>query len=81
VLRGTGDVRFVAVVGIIAAWAFTPPLTYLLGVRLGFGVYGAWVGITFEVLLATALLWRRLSGGAWQLIDRAPESVPLPASA
>jgi MATE family multidrug resistance protein len=67
VLRGTGDVRFVATVGILAAWCCTPPMTYLLGYYLGYGVYGAWVGLSGEVAIATVVFWRRLSGGKWQL--------------
>lgn len=60
VLRGAGDVRFVALVGVVAAWVFTPTLTYALGYRLGWGVYGAWAGVSLEVVIATAVLWRRL---------------------
>ncbi len=44
VLRGTGDVRTPAVVGALAAWAATPPLTWLLGFRLGLGAIGGWLG-------------------------------------
>lgn len=73
VLRGTGDVRFVAVVGILAAWCCTPPLTYVLGYYLGYGVYGAWVGLSGEVAIATWVLWRRLNGRKWQLV--APSEV------
>jgi MATE family multidrug resistance protein len=79
VLRGTGDVRFVAVVGILAAWCCTPPMTYLLGYHLGYGVYGAWVGLSGEVAIATFVFWRRLGGTKWQLAlpeEPAPMSSP-----
>lgn len=59
-LRGAGDVRFVAVAGIVSAWICTPPMAYILGHVMGYGVYGAWVGLSAEVLLVTALLWHRL---------------------
>lgn len=59
-LRGAGDVKFVAVAGILTAWVCTPPMAYILGHRLGYGVYGAWVGLCAEVLIATVVLWRRL---------------------
>ena len=65
VLRGTGDVRFVAFVGIVVAWVCTPPLTYVLGYWLGWGAYGAWIGLSGEVTLATLVLWRRLNGSGW----------------
>jgi MATE family multidrug resistance protein len=59
-LRGAGDVRFVAIAGILSAWVCTPPITYWLGRRMGYGVYGAWVGLSLEVLVVTVILWRRL---------------------
>lgn len=62
-LRGAGDVRFVAIAGILTAWVFTPPLTWWLGTRLGWGVYGAWAGLSAELLVVTGLLWNRLLGG------------------
>lgn len=59
-LRGAGDVRFVAIAGILSAWVCTPPMAYILGKQLGYGVYGAWVGLCAEVLIATVVFWRRL---------------------
>lgn len=59
-LRGAGDVRFVAVAGILSAWICTPPMAYILGQVMGYGVYGAWVGLSAEVLVVTVLLWLRL---------------------
>src|SRR5262249_51061440 len=37
VLRGASDVRYAAVVGVVSSWAFTPPLMWILGYRLGLG--------------------------------------------
>jgi MATE family multidrug resistance protein len=66
VLRGTGDVRFAAVVGIASAWCMTPPLTWLLGYHLEMGVSGAWLGLCAEILLGAAILWWRLVRGGWR---------------
>jgi multidrug resistance protein, MATE family len=68
-LRGAGDVRFVAIAGILSAWVCTPPMTYWLGHRLGYGVYGAWLGLSLEVLLVTLILW-------WRLVKTAARLVP-----
>jgi len=84
VLRGTGDVRFVATVGIVVAWVCTPPLTYLLGYWLRWGAYGAWIGLSGEVALATIVLWRRLSGSGWSKVELStmqPALSPAPKSA
>jgi len=66
VLRGVGDVRFAAVVGVVTAWMMTPPLTWLLGRHLGLGAVGGWLGLCGESVLGAALLWRRLVGGGWR---------------
>jgi MATE family multidrug resistance protein len=65
VLRGTGDVRFPAIVGIACAWCMTPPLTWLLGFQLGMGVRGAWLGLCGEIALGAAIVWWRLMRGGW----------------
>lgn len=67
VLRGTGDVMFAAVVGIVSAWCMTPPLTWPLGYHLGLGVQGAWPGLCAEIGLGTAILWWRLVRGGWRM--------------
>lgn len=66
VLRGTGDVRYAAVVGIVSAWLFTPPLTWLLGIHLGLGVVGGWLGLALEILAGAVLYWRRVYRGGWR---------------
>jgi MATE family multidrug resistance protein len=64
-LRGTGDVKWPAWIGIVTAWGLTPPLTWLLGWRLGLGAAGGWLGLCAEVVLGAVLLWWRLERGAW----------------
>jgi multidrug resistance protein, MATE family len=66
VLRGTGDVRFAAMVGIASAWGMTPPLTWLLGYHFGLGVRGGWLGLCAEIAVGAAVLWWRLWRGGWR---------------
>jgi MATE family multidrug resistance protein len=66
VLRGAGDVRVPAAIGVATSWLATPPLAWVLGMGLGWGAAGGWLGLTLEIGLASWLLWRRLLGGAWQ---------------
>ncbi len=66
VLRGAGDVRVPAIVGVLTSWAATPPLTLALGYGLGWGALGGWVGLTVEIIVATAILWWRLERGHWR---------------
>jgi MATE family multidrug resistance protein len=66
VLRGTGDVRVPAIVGVVTTWAMTPPLTWLLGMRFGLGAVGGWTGLLADTLLGAGILWWRLGRGAWR---------------
>ena len=65
VLRGVGDVRFPAVVGIATAWVCTPPLAWLLGHQLGWGALGGWIGLSLEIVLAAAIFAHRLASLGW----------------
>ena len=75
ILRGVGDVRFAAIVGVVTAWVMTPPLTWLLGWHFGLGAYGGWVGLSAETIIGAALLWRRLRYGHWRVAAAAARSL------
>lgn len=66
VLRGTGDVRYPALIAVGIAWLSTPPLAWWLGVRLGFGALGGWLGLCAEIIIGSSLLWWRLERRSWQ---------------
>jgi MATE family multidrug resistance protein len=66
ILRGVGDVRFAAVVGVVTAWLMTPPLAWLLGWRAGLGAFGGWLGLCGECIIGALVLWNRLQRGKWQ---------------
>lgn len=65
VLRGTGDVRFVAVTAVAVAWCCTPTLAFYLGVVRGYGAIGGWLGLSAEIFIGGAILWTRLLRGGW----------------
>jgi MATE family multidrug resistance protein len=66
ILRGVGDVRFAAVIGVVTAWVLTPPLTWALGFRLGMGAFGGWLGLCAETIVGAFVLWHRLRAGHWR---------------
>ena len=66
VLRGASDIRFAAVVGITTSWLTTPPLTWILGMHLGLGVVGGWIGLAFEIVVGAILFWLRVWRGGWR---------------
>jgi len=66
VLRGASDVRYAAVVGIATSWLTTPPLTWLLGLHMGWGVVGGWIGLAFEIFVGASVFWLRVYRGGWR---------------
>ncbi|MBK7582772.1 MAG: MATE family efflux transporter [Myxococcales bacterium] len=66
VLRGTGDVRYPAVIAVLIAWVSTPPLAWWLGIHLGWGAVGGWLGLAAEIVVGSSLLWWRLERGGWR---------------
>lgn len=66
VLRGAGDVRVPALIATSAGWLLIPPLTVLLGVRLGYGALGGWLALTAETTAIAVLLSLRLKTGRWR---------------
>jgi MATE family multidrug resistance protein len=66
VLRGASDVRYAAVVGIATSWLTTPPLTWALGVGLGLGAVGGWIGLAVEIVVGASLFWLRVVRAGWR---------------
>lgn len=66
VLRGASDVRYAAVVGMATSWLTTPPLAYGLGVVLGLGAVGGWIGLAVEIVVGALLFWLRVWRGGWR---------------
>jgi MATE family multidrug resistance protein len=67
VLRGAGDVVYPAMVGVLTSWLLTPPMAYIVGLHLGWGAAGGWLGLTAEIFIGAAILWRRISRGDWMV--------------
>lgn len=66
VLRGTGDVKRPAIIGICTAWLCVPPLTWLFGFHLHMGATGGWIGLCVEICVGATLFWARLLGNRWR---------------
>ena len=77
-LRGTGDVRYPAVVGTIAAWGLTPPAMWLLGYHAGLGAVGGWIGMSAEIFVTCAVFWIRLERGGWHAAAAGARSLIAP---
>jgi multidrug resistance protein, MATE family len=64
-LRGAGDVRYAAVIGVVTSWVCTPTLAWLLGHSLRLGAFGGWLGLCLEIIVAAIAFWIRLERRGW----------------
>jgi MATE family multidrug resistance protein len=74
VLRGTGDVRFAARIGIVVAWVSTPTLAWGLGRGLRLGAWGGWLGLLIQILVSAAIFVWRVERRGWVPAARAARS-------
>jgi len=65
-LRGAGDTRFTLVSTAVGVWGVRLTLAYILVVRLGLGLTGAWIGMTTDMFVRAFLVYWRFSTGKWK---------------
>ena len=75
---GAGDTKFSMQMSVGAAWLVKLPVGYLLGITLGFGAAGTWLGLTLEILVIAIISLFRARGSAWQLLLHVPEARTFP---
>ncbi len=68
-LRGAGDTRFVLISTGVGIWGVRLVIAYILGVVLGWGLPGAWLGMAADQCLRAALTSRRFLSGKWKMIN------------
>jgi MATE family multidrug resistance protein len=74
-LRGIGDTRTAMVANLVGHWFIGLPFGYVLGLRLGWGVTGIWMGLCLGLICVAVWLtavWHRRAGelGAQQPDER-----------
>ena len=68
-LRGAGDTRFVAVVSLISVTFVRPLSSWLFCYPIGWGLIGAWVGLTLDQLARFLLSRYRFGSDKWTNIQ------------
>lgn len=68
-LRGAGDTRYPMVITGLGIWLLRVPLSYLLGLVLGWGLLGAWGAMALDMTVRGALFYWRFRGGRWKSIQ------------
>ncbi len=65
-LNGTGDTRFTMIASVAGAWLIMVPAAWVFGVFMELGAVGAWLGLTLEIVVLSAVLLHRFHSGAWE---------------
>ena len=65
-LRATGDTVYPFVVGIIFQWTVAVGVSYVIGIPLGYGLVGMWIGFALDENTRGVILVRRWRSGKWR---------------
>ena len=65
-LRATGDVVYPFVIGVIFQWSVAVGVSYVIGISLGFGLVGMWIGFALDENIRGVILMRRWRSGKWR---------------
>ena len=65
-LRATGDTVYPFVVGVIFQWSVAVGLSYVIGIPLGYGLVGMWIGFALDENIRGVILVRRWRSGKWK---------------
>jgi Na+-driven multidrug efflux pump len=64
-LRAARDVRYCMILSIVSMWVFRIGFSYILGVRMGMGVFGVWIAMTIDWLVRGICFLARFRQGKW----------------
>ena len=67
-LRGVGDTTWSFLITTLASFGLRLPAAWLLGVYMGLGLKGVWLGLSGEIVIRAVLFSARLYHGGWKRI-------------
>ncbi|TVY08133.1 MATE family efflux transporter [Paenibacillus cremeus] len=65
-LRAAGDARFIVFTGLAVIWGMCVPLTYFMGIHLGYGLVGMWCVFILDEWVRGIILFYRWRSRAWE---------------
>ncbi|PXW88295.1 putative MATE family efflux protein [Streptohalobacillus salinus] len=77
-LRASGDARFPVLIGMLIMWGVAIPMSYLLGIQLGYGLAGVWVAMLMDEWIRAGIMWWRWRSKRWMgksLVDRGQDII------
>lgn len=67
-LRGAGDTRWTLIITLVGFWGLRVLTAYLFALRLGMGLYGAWLAMALDMAGRCTLSYLRFRAGRWKHI-------------
>ena len=64
-LRAANDVRYTSAVAVASMWIFRVGFSYILGLRLGWGVVGVWSAMVLDWIVRAGFYIARFARGKW----------------
>ena len=68
-LRGAGDTKWTLYITMAGVWGVRVVAAYLLAIRLGMGLNGAWIGMALDMIARAILVNLRFRAGHWTKIN------------
>ena len=65
-LRATGDAIYPVIIAIIFNWSIAVGLSYFIGIPLGYGLVGMWLGFALDENVRGIILMHRWRSGKWK---------------
>ncbi len=65
-LRAVSEVKFTMVISIASMWIWRIIFSYVLGIYMGFGILGVWIGMSIDWLCRAICFTTRFFHGKWQ---------------
>ncbi|HHY12108.1 MAG TPA: MATE family efflux transporter [Firmicutes bacterium] len=65
-LRGAGDTRWTLYITMAGFWGLRVVTAYLLAIKMGMGLYGAWIGMALDMVGRATLAGLRFRAGGWK---------------
>ena len=68
-LNVAGDVKYPVLISIIVVWGFVIPMSFIVGVWLGYGLIGIWIVFIVDEWIRALLLFLRWKKGHWKTLN------------
>jgi Na+-driven multidrug efflux pump len=65
-LRGVGDTKWTLLITVFSSYGIRLPAAWILGVWMGYGLTGIWIGLSGEIVIRGSLFAARFINGGWK---------------